>query len=59
MYDNDKNRSNYQGLFAWKPDNTTHGIFGSTETHRRAWGPDVRVEKDWWGNVTKIERSWF
>jgi hypothetical protein len=59
MYNNDKYRSNYQGPFAWRPDKVDHGIWGSTETHRRVVGPDVRVEKDWYGNVTKVERSWF
>ncbi len=59
MYDNDKNRKNYQGMFAWTPDKVDHGIFGSTETHRRTFGPDVKVSKDAWGNVTKVERSWF
>ena len=59
MYDNDKNRDNYQGLFAWQPDRVDHGIWGSTETHDRTFGPPVRVEKDWYSNVTKIERGWF
>jgi len=59
MYDNEKNRENYQGLFAWAPDKVESSFFGSTETHRRTLGPDVKVSKDLWGNVTKIERSWL
>jgi hypothetical protein len=59
MYDNDSNRNNYQGMFACKPDRVDHGIWGSTETHDRAFGPPVQVHKDWYGNVTKVDRSWF
>jgi hypothetical protein len=57
MYNNEKNH--YQGLFAWKPDNVQHGVWGSTENHHRTFGPDVQVHKDWYGAVTKIERGWF
>lgn len=59
MYGNDKNKSNYQGLWAWKPDRTETGIWGSTETHGRVFGPSVKVHKDWYGNVTGVDRSWF
>jgi hypothetical protein len=59
MYDNDKNRDHYQGMFAWKPNRTEDHIWGTTETHDRTFGPPVRVERDWYGNVTKVDRSWF
>jgi hypothetical protein len=59
MYDNDKNRSNYQGMFAWRPDRTERGVWGTTEIHHRTFGPNVKVTRDWYGNVTGIDRSWF
>ena len=57
MYDNEK--KNYEGPFAWRPDRVDHGIWGTTERHDRVFGPPVRVERDWYGNVTKVDRSWF
>jgi hypothetical protein len=59
MYDNDKNRSNYQGPFAWRPDRTETNIWGTREIHDRTFGPPVRVDKNWYGRVTKIERGWL
>ncbi len=58
-YDNDSNRDNYQGMFAWKPSHTESHWWGSTERLDRTFGPPVTVEKDLWGNVTKVDRSWF
>jgi len=55
MYDNEK--TNYEGPFAWKPNHVDHGIWGSTETHDRTFGPPVRVHKDWYGGVTKVEHG--
>jgi hypothetical protein len=59
MYDNHSNRRNYEGLFAWKPDHSESHCWGSTERHDRTFGPPVQVHKDWYGNVTKIEKGWF
>lgn len=55
MYDKKK----YEGPFAWKPDRVETGIWGSTETHNRYFGPPVTVEKNIWGTVTKVNRSWL
>ncbi len=49
MYD----KNNYEGPFAWKPDRVETGIWGSTETHDRTFGPPVRVHKDWYGESPK------
>ncbi len=55
MYD----KNNYEGPFAWKPSHTESHWWGSTERHDRTFGPPVQVHKDWYGNVTKIEKGWF
>ena len=46
MYDNDSNRDNYEGMFAWKPSRTENHWWGSRETHNRYFGPPVTVEKN-------------
>jgi hypothetical protein len=57
MYDSEK--KNYEGFFAWKPDRSESHCWGSTDRHDRTFGPPVQVHKDWYGNVTKVDRSWF
>ncbi len=49
----------YQGMFASNPDRVDQGIWDRVETHTEILGPDVQVHKDWYGNVTKVESSWF
>ncbi len=58
-YDNDSNRRNYEGLWAWKPNRTEDHWWGTRETHDRYFGPPVPVEKHIWGTVTKVDRSWL
>jgi hypothetical protein len=57
MYDTHKNRDHYQGLWAWKPDRVSHGIWGTTETHDRTFGPPVRVHEDWYGESPRSSEA--
>jgi hypothetical protein len=61
MYEeNETNHSsNYEGIFARQPDSTSSGVWGSREVHEEPLGPNVVVDRDWYGNVTKVEQSWF
>jgi len=59
MYNNDENKSNYEGLFASAPDRVENGVWGTTETHERTFGPDIQVRKDWYGGVQSVEDNWF
>jgi hypothetical protein len=60
MYNNDENKSNYEGLFASTPNRVQEGIWGRVETHERTFEPDVLVRKDWFGGVQSVEQdNWF
>ncbi len=51
-------KSHYEGLFAPRPDEIQDGVWGTTETHRNAIGPDTRLERDWYGQVRSVDQSW-
>jgi len=56
MFENEN--SSYEGIFASRPDRIEEGIWTNVETHHQTFGPDIRVERDWYGNA-QVERSWF
>jgi hypothetical protein len=59
MYeDNETNNSNYEGLFARQPDSVEHTVWGAREVHEQPLGPNVVVNRDWYGN-SQVEQSGF
>jgi hypothetical protein len=59
MYENNEEKSNYEGIFARQPDNTESTVWGTVETHAQTFGPDIQVRKDWYGGVQSVEENWF
>ncbi len=59
MYNSDKNKGNYEGMFAWKPDRVENTIWGTREVHEKPFSPNIEITRDWYGNVTDVRRSWF
>jgi hypothetical protein len=41
MYENNEEKSNYEGIFARQPDHTESTVWGTTETHAQTFGPDT------------------
>lgn len=58
-YNSKNNKKNYEGFGAWRPDRVENSIWGSRETHLKPFSPNIVVHRDWYGNVTKVERNWF
>lgn len=57
MFENE-NSSNYEGIFAPRPDRIEEGLWTNVEIHHQPLGSDIRIERDWYGNA-KVERGWF
>jgi hypothetical protein len=58
-YNSQNNKNNYQGFGAWRPDRVEHNVWGTREIHEKPFSPNIVVTRDWYDNVTKVERSWF
>jgi hypothetical protein len=58
MYNSNKNKSNYEGLFAWKPNHVEHGVFGTREVHEKPFSPNIVIKRDIYGSVLSVERAW-
>ncbi len=59
MYNEEENKSNYEGWFARQPDHTESTVWGGVkETHEQPFGADIHVTKDWYGNVTDVQSGW-
>ncbi len=59
MYNEEENKSSYEGWFARQPDRTESTVWGTTEIHAQTFGPDIQVRKDWFGGVQSVEQNWF
>ena len=59
MFDNN-DKSQYEGLFARKPQATEHDWMngGSIERHTSCFDGNTAVIKDAWGNVIRVEKQW-
>ncbi len=53
MYNDNENNnsSNYEGLFARQPDSTSSGVWSNREVYEQPLGPDIVVNRDWYGNA--------
>ncbi len=60
-FNDDKDLSKYEGLFAEKPDRErTSWLTGNAiKEYDQFAGPTKHVEYDFWGNAVKSEDRWF
>ena len=55
----ESNHSNpYEGIFARQPDSVTHGVWSDREVYKQPLGPDVVVNRGWYGTA-QVEESGF
>jgi hypothetical protein len=52
MYNSDKNKSNYEGPFAWRPDRVEGGIWSNREVHEKPFSPNIEVTRNWYDPST-------
>lgn len=51
-------KEKYEGMFASKPNETWTDIFGRPhEIHRNPLGPDVKITRNWLGEVVDIKEE--